>query len=404
MELTKITDIGEGLFILMKELGYSDASINSYKRIYSDFLNSLSPNEINEDLMEQCISVYTEDYISRHDTQSSNGKKRLREVMRFFNMMRDYHLYGVILHHRLRDKTPPKEYNDVINVFCDRLITGGLSKGTSERDRFVLERLSDFLIQRKCKNFAEMTMEDLLAFSSVQMGYSKKSAAASMYALRVFVDFLADTGINSDLSKQALPKVHYVSRRHLPKIWSDDECRRVLEAVDRNSPTGKRDFAILMLVINHGLRTSDVLNLTFSDIDWHAGEIHFVQKKTGGAGTVILDDATGWAIIDYLKNGRPNIKQYPNIFLQAKAPYIPMNSFNVCLQKYVERAGISYNKDQMHGLHSLRHSLATRMLESGTSTETISEVLGHININSTVDYLQISIDQLRKCALETEVE
>ena len=75
MELTKITDIGEGLFILMKELGYSDASINSYKRIYSDFLNSLSPNEINEDLMEQCISVYTEDYISRHDTQSSNGKK-----------------------------------------------------------------------------------------------------------------------------------------------------------------------------------------------------------------------------------------------------------------------------------------------------------------------------------------
>ena len=128
MELTKITDIGEGLFILMKELGYSDASINSYKRIYSDFLNSLSPNEINEDLMEQCISVYTEDYISRHDTQSSNGKKRLREVMRFFNMMRDYHLYGVILHHRLRDKTPPKEYNDVINVFCDRLITGGLSK------------------------------------------------------------------------------------------------------------------------------------------------------------------------------------------------------------------------------------------------------------------------------------
>ena len=81
-----------------------------------------------------------------------------------------------------------------------------------------------------------------------------------------------------------------------------------------------------------------------------------------------------------------------------------MNSFNVCLQKYVERAGISYNKDQMHGLHSLRHSLATRMLESGTSTETISEVLGHININSTVDYLQISIDQLRKCSLETEVE
>ena len=58
----------------------------------------------------------------------------------------------------------------------------------------------------------------------------------------------------------------------------------------------------------------------------------------------------------------------------------------------------------MHGLHSLRHSLATRMLESGTSTETISEVLGHININSTVDYLQISIDQLRKCSLETEVE
>jgi site-specific recombinase XerD len=151
------------------------------------------------------------------------------------------------------------------------------------------------------------------------------------------------------------------------------------------------------------MRTSDVLGLLLSDIDWHSKEIHFIQKKTGNACTVAFDEATGWAIIDYLKNGRPNIKQYPNVFLQARPPFIPMNSFNVCLQKYVERAGIHYKNNQLHGMHSLRHSLATRMLNNGTSAETISEVLGHINITSTVDYLQVNMDQLRRCALETEV-
>ncbi len=403
MELSNVAQASEKLFALLKELGYSDGALVTYRRIGKNFQAFCLMSQCQDASFDGCADMFIEEYLSKHEVSSSNGKKRLHEVLRYFNMLRDLEVYGVILNHRLRRRTIAKEYNDVINSFCDYLISKGLAKGTSERNRFVLEQLSDFLAQRKCQSFSEMTMQDLLAFSTVQMSYSKKSAAASMYALRVFIDFLAQSGINNTLSKEDLPKVHFVNRRYLPKIWSEDECCRVLKSVNRDTPAGKRDFAILLLVINNGMRTSDVLSLLLSDIDWHSKEIHFTQKKTGNACTVAFDEATGWAIIDYLKNGRPNIKQYSNVFLQARPPFIPMNSFNVCLQKYVERAGIHYKNNQLHGMHSLRHSLATRMLNNGTSAETISEVLGHININSTVDYLQVNMDQLRRCALETEV-
>lgn len=248
------------------------------------------------------------------DIGSSSGKKRFRELHRLMNMLLDCNTHGVILRHKLSNRILPDPYAEEITAFCCYLIENGLSSGTAERNQFVLGQLAEFLLQHHVKNFSEMTMKDLSAFAATQMGYTKKTAAASMYALRVFIDYLAKTQINQTLSKDELPTVHHVNRHHLPKIWTDDEYRRLLEAVGRNSPAGKRDFAILALAINYGMRTSDIIALKFSDIDWKTGKIHFVQQKTGVPNTIIFDETTGWAIIDYIRNGRLDIKQYANVF------------------------------------------------------------------------------------------
>lgn len=398
-----VNEVAEKLFQLMDELGYSTSTIRIYRRLYSDFYLYAAKNCQNPVFTDQLAVDYLKLFKEKKDINTDSGKKRFREVHRLVNMLIDCHTHGAILRHRLRNRTVPESYDREITAFCSYLVENGLSQGTADRNRFVLEQFSDFLLQHGVENFAEMTMDDMLSFTATQMGYSKKTVAATMYALRTFIDYLDEAKVNNALSKDRLPSVHHINRRHLPKIWTVEECRRLLESVERNAPAGKRDYAILSLAINYGMRTSDILNLKLNDIDWVTGRIHFIQKKTGIPNTIIIDETTGWAVIDYIRNGRPDVKQYANVFLQARAPYLPMNSFNTCLQKYVERAGIYCEKNQMHSMHSLRHSLATRMLSNGTSIETISDILGHMDINSSVNYLQIDIDHLRQCALEMEV-
>ena len=83
---------------------------------------------------------------------------------------------------------------------------------------------------------------------------------------------------------------------------------KLLAAIDRGNPSGKRDYAIILLVARLGIRVGDVNNLKFENIDWRTNSISFVQNKTGNRATLPLLKDVGWAIIDYVNNGRPKIE------------------------------------------------------------------------------------------------
>ncbi len=398
-----LKDLSALTFQQMRVLGYSENTMTIYRRHYQAIVSFATPRGEETIFSEELMQSYLIDYCQSHCLDTPNGKKRYRETQRFLNMMLDCAVHGAILRHKMRKKTPPESF---ATFFCDFQIFArerGISDTSYRRIAYVIEQFSFYLFQKEISDFSEITNDNILDFAKTQLGYSKKTAAISMYALRVFVLFLRTTGLNLAVTKESIPTIRYVNRRHLPKIWSEAECQRILNAVERNNPTGKRDYAILMLAINLGMRTSDILALEFSDIDWNKKSISFQQKKTGVINTLHLDKDTGWAIIDYLKNGRPKSNQYHTIFLTHQAPFRPMNAFNSSLQKYLERADIHYTKGQMHSMHSLRHSLATRMLNQKVPVSTISDVLGHININSSVDYLSIDIESMKACALEVEI-
>ena len=390
-------------FKRMRELGYSENTIKIYLRHYRNLVSYATPAGEDAVFSEQLMLSYMNAYRHNHPEDSDNGKRRCREAYRFLNMMLDCSVHGVILRHKVRYKKPPEVYQEDISRFAVFARDRGLSSGSVDRMLFVVDQLAYFSSQKGIQSFSMLGEKDILGFAKTQLGYAKKTAAAAMYALRVFIFFLNSSGINTSINKEMVPSVRYVSRRSLPKIWSEEECRRILKSVERNTPVGKRDYAILMAAINLGMRTSDIIALKFSDIDWGSGQIHFVQQKTGALNTLTLDNDTGWAIIDYLKNGRPDINQYPNIFLKHTAPVIPLNECNSVLQKYLRRADVHCAPGQMHGMHSLRHSLATRMLQHEVPVGTIADILGHMSINSSVDYLEIDIEGMRKCALEVEL-
>ena len=154
-----------------------------------------------------------------------------------------------------------------------------------------------------------------------------------------------------------------------------------------------------MLAIKLGMRTSDIRNLRPSNIDWNRHMISFTQVKTGEPLTLPLPLDVGWAVIDYLKNGRP-VSDTPEIFLRAVAPYESLQNFDNILIKHMRKAEIPLDSIKHHGLHTLRHSLATHMLDEDIPITSIQSVLGHVDADSTQKYIGVDVRQLRSCALE----
>jgi integrase len=171
-------------------------------------------------------------------------------------------------------------------------------------------------------------------------------------------------------------------------------------AVDRNTPQGKKDYAIIILAVELALRVSDISKLQLDEIKWDKSTIELFQQKTGEF--LYMTNNVKWALLDYLMNVRSKDSEYSNVFLRSKAPYTPYGkvaSFYDRVNKYISLARIE-TEGKHHGLHSCRHGLATRLMNDGTSITVVSEALGHKFANVTKDYIRIDISRLRLVALE----
>lgn len=144
--------------------------------------------------------------------------------------------------------------------------------------------------------------------------------------------------------------------------------------------------------------------MKLSAFDWVAKTLTITQEKTGTQVTYPILRDVGWAVIDYLQNSRPACDA-PQLFVRLNAPFEAFgenaNLHNI-ITKYIRLAGITVPRRRRHGLHSLRHSLASTLLEQGTPLAVISKVLGHIDSKSTAVYLHTDISGLKACALDPE--
>ena len=177
-----------------------------------------------------------------------------------------------------------------------------------------------------------------------------------------------------------------------------------MEAVDRSSAKGKRDYAILLLACRLGLRAGDIRTLKLDQLHWEDSTIEVTQSKTGMPLSLPLTNEVGEALIDYLKSGRPQTA-HREVFLKVNPPFDPfMGNTNLhhIVRYWRQLAGIRFRTPQKRGIHSLRHTLATRLLEKGTPFTTIAEILGHTSLESTRIYAKADVEALRSVALDPE--
>jgi len=242
------------------------------------------------------------------------------------------------------------------------------------------------------------------AFVATLTGYQIKTVEQKLCAVRSFLRFAAADGLVEAGVLDAVPAVRASKQARVPSVWDPGQVAQILTAIDRSNPCGKRDYAIILLIARLGLRSIDVKRLEFADFDWPGNRLFVVQAKTGHRVALPLLKEVGWAVIDYIRHGRP-VCDCPQVFLRHHAPISPFSDsdhLHQILVKHARVAHVPVSDKRRHGMHSLRHTLATKLMEDGAPVEQIADILGHQSIQSTGVYLKSSLGLLAKCALDPD--
>ena len=228
-------------------------------------------------------------------------------------------------------------------------------------------------------------------------GLAKTTVREGCGVLRVFLRYAHREGlVRGDLWKTVeWPQAYRLST--IPRSISWEDVGKVLAAVDRRTPCGKRDYAILLLLATYGLRSREVAALTLDDIDWRRERLAIPERKAGHSTAFPLSGAVGQALADYLQHGRPQSTDR-HVFFRAMAPIRPIGTDAVsgCARRYLLRAGIEVPRP---GSHTLRHSAVQRLVDAGFSLKTIGDFAGHRSAASTEIYAKVAVESLRQVAL-----
>ena len=224
-------------------------------------------------------------------------------------------------------------------------------------------------------------------------GVSVSATQYFMSGLRAFLRFCFVEGLlEADLS-QAVLAVSGRRRSSLPQGIGRTDASALLAASDRRSRLGRRDYAVIILLLRLGLRRGEVARLRLDDVEWRAGEL-LVRGKGGRVDRLPLPADVGEAIASYLRRGRPASGRR-ELFLRARAPYEPVASgtMSSTVRRACRRAGIPEV-----GAHRLRHTTACEMVAAHVPLERIAQVLRHRSLQSTAIYARVDLDQLRLLA------
>ena len=329
-----------------------------------------------------------------------------KEAIRSIRLLGDYQLHGVIIRRIVKRKgyVKPPQFEEVLTAYEDECENNEYSQRGMRTRRQRLFFFVDYLSLRKVMDVSEITPKIISDYVITICPKHEKSIASILTTLRVFLRFLYLNGYTEKDLSLSVPKQNRYYYPSIPSTWDPAEVKRMLDTIDQGSPVGKRDYAILLLVANLGIRAGDIKALKLSDLDWTAKTITITQEKTKVEVTYPILHNVGWALIDYLQNARP-VCESLYLFVRLHAPYEAFgenaNLHNI-ITKYTRLAGITVPHGKRHGLHSLRHSLASTLLEQGTSLAVISEILGHMDSKSTSVYLHTDLNGLKACALDPE--
>ena len=375
----------------MQKKGYSPLSIRGLENVWDALLHYAST--IPETAFDE---IFREGFLQAEYGFRMDLEYTMYRASRALELLKNYIDFGVVT------GVPKKQrqefsngYRSLITAFADKEARRGLAEGSMKSLWSRLYRLHLFFLDKGADTFSMVTRDMINDFIKYLAPYSTTYVSENLRMLRRLCLYAYQNDYHAEDLSGCIPFVKNIRQQRLPAVFTEDEIEKILSSFDRENPMGKRNYAIFLLAAR-------IKALEFSFINWTEKTLAFTQKKTKKYLTLPLPDDVGWAIIDYLKNGRP-ISDSKYVFIQHKPPYGQYTDLRNVLVKQMRKAGIETPANKRIGMHCFRHSLATTMLENGVSLPVISQTLGHADIASTEVYLRINVSQLKLCALEVEL-
>ena len=405
MDKAYLPDLISELEQELLRLGYTKGSMTFYRRRWNQLMayaedrgECYYTEQLGMDFLKEFFGVTQEDF-SRTLPQAET------QEIRVIRMVGDFQLHHAVLRRYLKHKeilTTPF-FVDIRSRFQSSCEKKGYSQITTEHYVKQSSYLMDYLAAQGMNDFTAVTLDTVNAYIRTLAGFSYKTVEQHICSLRAFFRFLYQEGIMPDDLAAKMPMVKARKQTAIPSVWTHEELKQLVGAIDRESPKGRRDYAIILIACRLGLRCTDIKNLCFENFNWTEKKICFTQSKTGQPMELPLVPDVGWAVIDYLKYGRPKVDS-SRIFVRHMAPFLPFaegDHLDQLIRTYMVKAHIPM-RGKHRGMHSLRHTMASVLLEKDTPLPVISDIIGHLDTNSTAVYLKVDMERLAECPLDFE--
>jgi integrase/recombinase XerD len=345
------------------------------------------------------VGEFAADWAARYRASVGSNPPRPRHIYEVSNPIRQMlrlALEGHISANRQQKRYP---FDAEAPGFLEYLRSErGLRESTILHYVHGLNRLGDFLKRIGVNSLRELSPALLASFVvDAAPALSRTSRRDLCGELRAFLKFCyRERIISKDLSAAVeMPQIYRLA--NVPRSITWDEVRRMLEAVDRRAAKGRRDYAMLLLLVTYGLRAHEVAKLTLDDIDWKHERLQISGRKAGHSTAYPLASVVAEALIDYLKHGRPETTDR-RLFFRNVAPRTPIGQHAVssCVAFHIRKAGIKVHRA---GSHTLRHTCVQRLIDAEFPLKTIGDYVGHSSPVSTQIYTKVALASLREVAM-----
>ena len=378
---------------LLKSYGLKDQSITAHICSLRKLFVFMEDNDIA--LYEPAIGNLYLNCVMADPVLSKPTKNRARAVITLINNDMEGKGYA-----RAKTKDLSFHWEGIIGQEADKYLKylekdRLLSPITVRTNGKILESFAVSL-KRQQKDLPDVTWDVIISYlKSLERGKDNAQTC-----LKGFFSYLQSINVVKDSFYEMFRSIHLPKKAKLPSVYTVEEVKQIEKSIDRLSAKGKRDYAMLLCASRLGLRASDISLLQYSNIDWHKDEIRLVQYKTKVEISLPLLADVGNAIRDYTLHGRPKVREQ-RVFISHSAPFHGMTPCSVsgALRDRIRASGVDVS-GRKQGPHSLRHSLATNMLQNDITLPVISSILGHTSTESTRTYLGVDIKHLLECALD----
>jgi integrase/recombinase XerD len=297
--------------------------------------------------------------------------------LRAIRLLACYEESGRIPGRSSHSKVPPTCFKNHYDLYLSECSSRGLS------DETVAGRSSDIcnlLVHARSKGLTAVAEIDTTFLDEYLYTCSGRMPGAMprvLSSLRCFLRSIFSNGVIPNDLSLFIPSASRYPTKPVQKLWTKEEVNALLGFVDRSDSKGKRDYALILLMVRYGMRVGDILNLKLTDVDWGAMVIRFRQEKTSVMNVLPILDGVGWALADWITNARPKQATTTHVFTRLTAPYCGMKALDTVFSSRMVTAGISRSGCGNAGPHSLRHALASNMLAKQVPLPVITAVLGH---------------------------